>query len=85
MDEGAAKVMGIALQEEGRGKVGPETKAASERARASERASRGSHGRKGCVIRVPDEGTSGKRSNERTNERTNYSCIYGGRGGAATR
>lgn len=29
-DEEAAKVMGITLQEEGRGKVGPETEAASE-------------------------------------------------------
>lgn len=26
-----------------------------------EQASRGSHGRKGCVIRVPDEGTSGEK------------------------
>lgn len=57
-----------------KGKVGPETKAASER--ASERTNRGSHGRKGCVIRVPDEGTSGERSNEPTNKRT-VTCAEG--------
>lgn len=54
--------------------MGPETKAASER--ASERTNRGSHGRKGCVIRVPDEGTSGERSNEPTNKRT-VTCAEG--------
>lgn len=62
--------MGIALQEEGRGKVGPETKAASKRT------NRGSHGRKGCVIRVPDEGTSGERSNEQTKRMA--TCTGGG-------
>ena len=62
--------MGIALREEGRGKVGPETKAASKRT------NRGSHGRKGCVIRVPDEGTSGERSNEQTKRMA--TCTGGG-------
>lgn len=48
-----------------------------------ERTSRGSHGRKGCVIRVPDEDTSAAKG--RTNERTTWTRGTAIRRGIATR